>query len=327
MEFGALVPQGWRLDLAATADPQQQWATIKRVAQGLDQAGWDSLWVYDHFHTFPDKRPESVFEAWMMMATLAEITEKARIGQFVTCMQYREPAYLAKIASCVDVASGGRLNVGVGSGWLGEEFEAYGYDFRTTRERLHRLEEGIEVLLRMWAPGAANYDGKRFQLKEAFNYPKPVSVTDAGAARPPLWIGGRGPKVLLRLVAQYADVWNYNGSMEEFDDTVEILKGHCKTVGRDFDEIRLTVMGNGIAHDNDDELATFRERVAANGIDPDRALHTTACKGSREQCAEFLGRWKAKGVDGIVFYFHDIASFGDGTSQAEIFRRDILPTL
>lgn len=323
MEFGALVPQGWRLDLAGIADPEEQWSTLKRVARGLDAAGWDSLWVYDHFHTFPEKRPESVFEAWMLMATLAEITEHARIGQFVTCMQYRDPAYLAKLSSCVDVASGGRLNVGVGSGWYEEEFEAFGYDFRTTGQRLARLEEGIEVLLRMWSDGAANFAGKHFQLVEALNYPKPVNP----AGRPPVWIGGRGPRVLLRLVAQYADVWNYNGPIEEFEESVEILKKHCQRLGRDFDEIRLTVMSNGIAYDNDEELAMFRARVVANGVDPERAMQITSCKGTREQCGEFLARWKAKGVDGIVFYFHDIASFGDGDSQAEIFRRDILPGL
>ncbi len=314
MEYGVLVPQGWRLELASIADPAEKWETVKRVAVGLEEAGWDSLWVYDHFHTIPEKRTESVFEAWMMMATLAEITSRARIGQFVTCMQYREPSYLAKISSCVDVASGGRLNVGVGSGWFEEEFGAFGYDFRTTGQRLARLEEGIQVLDRMWSEERASFEGKHYRLVEAVNEPKPVH------GRPPLWIGGRGPKVLLRLVAQYADVWNYNGGIEEFDQSVEILKRHCKDVGRDFEEIRMTAMSNGIAYDSPEELETFVRRVEANGMDAERAQKITSCKGTREQCAEFLKRWEDKGVDGLVFFFHDIASFGDGTSQAEIFQ-------
>jgi len=321
MEVGALVPQGWRLDLAGVEGAQRKWQTVKRVARGLDEAGWDSLWVYDHFHTFPQKRIEATFEAWMLMATLAEITHDARIGQFVTCMQYREPSYLAKISSCIDVASGGRLNVGVGAGWHEEEFKAFGYDFRTVGQRLKRLEEGIEVLLRMWRDEMATFHGKHYSVEAAVNEPKPLCGT------PPLWIGGKGRKVLLRLVAQYADVWNYNGNIDEFDETVEVLKQHCSDVGRDFDEIRLTAMSNGIAYDDDDELEAFFERIAGSQLDRDRVLSITGCKGSREQCTEFLDRWKAKGVDGIVFYFHDIASFGDGRSQAEIFKRDILPQL
>ena len=114
MDFGVLVPQGWRLDLQHIKGAAAKWDAVRRVSLGLDEAGWDSLWVYDHFHTFPRKEVEATFEAWTMMATLAAITRRARIGQFVTCVQYREPAHLAKIAACVDVVSGGRLNVGLG---------------------------------------------------------------------------------------------------------------------------------------------------------------------------------------------------------------------
>jgi alkanesulfonate monooxygenase SsuD/methylene tetrahydromethanopterin reductase-like flavin-dependent oxidoreductase (luciferase family) len=146
MEFGTLVPQGWRYDLMGVDGAPAKWETFRRVSRGLDEAGWDSLWVWDHFHTFPKKHVETTFEAWTQMATLAEITSRARIGQIVTCMQYREPAYLAKVSACVDVASGGRLNVGVGSGWFEEEFQAYGYDFRTVGQRLRRLNEAIQVL-------------------------------------------------------------------------------------------------------------------------------------------------------------------------------------
>ena len=320
MEFGVLVPQGWRFDLRGIKGAAAKWDTVKRVSRGLDAAGWDSLWVYDHFHTFPRKEIEATFEAWMMMSVLAEITQRARIGQFVTCAQYREPSYLAKIAACVDVASGGRLNVGIGSGWYEEEFRAYGYDFRTVGTRLRRLAEACQVLRHMWTDELASFEGKHFRLEEAVCEPKPLQRTG-----PPLWIGGRGQKILLRIVARYADVWNFNGNIDEFDETVEILKSHCREVGRDFSEIRLTAMGNGICYENEAELEDFKRRIAGQDVSFDRLMSITGCKGSSEQCVDFLRRWKEKGCDGFVFFFQDIASFGDGGSQAEKFKRDVLP--
>jgi F420-dependent oxidoreductase-like protein len=321
MEFGTLVPQGWRYDLMGVNGAAEKWETFKRVSRALDAAGWDSLWVWDHFHTFPKKLVEATFEAWTQMATLAEITNRSRIGQIVTCVQYRQPAYLAKVSACVDVASGGRLNVGLGSGWFEEEFRAYGYDFRTVGQRLRRLEETIRILDLMWSEPQATFQGKHHSIVEAVCEPKPLQK------RPPVWIGGRGKKVLLRLVATYADVWNYNGSIDEFDDTVEALRQHCRAVGRNFDEIRITVMAGGICYDSATELDDFFARIAPQGFDRQRLLDFVSCKGTREQCIEFLRRWRAKGCHGVVFYFNDIATVGDGESQAERFRRDVLPNV
>ena len=130
---------------------------------------------------------------------------------------------------------------------------------------------------------------------------------------------------MLRLVAKYADAWNFNGDIGEFDETVEVLKGHCRDVGRDFSTIRLTAMGNGLCYENEAELAEFKQRVAKQGISVDRLLSITGCKGTREQCVEFLRGWKKKGCDALVFFLQDIATLGDGRSQAENFKRDILP--
>jgi len=322
MEFGTLVPQGWRYDLMGIEGAAEKWATFKRVSRALDQAGWDSLWVWDHFHTFPSKRVEATFEAWTQMATLAEITERARIGQIVTCIQYRQPSYLAKISACVDVASGGRLNVGLGSGWFEEEFAAYGYDFPSVGTRLRRLEEALEVIKLMWSEERASFDGKHYSLKDVICEPKPLQEP-----HPPIWIGGRGKKVLLRLVAEHADVWNYNGPIEEFDETVEILKRHCLDVGRNFDEIRVTAMATGVCWDSDDELDQFFDRISAQRIRREPLLEFVRCKGTREQCADYIRAWKDKGCDGLVFFFNDIATVGDGNSQAEVFLRDVFPNV
>lgn len=320
MEFGTLVPQGWRLDLVGVDGDRQKWATTERVIRGLDAAGWDSLWVWDHFHTFPIKQVEATFEAWTMMAAMATLTERARIGQIVTCNEYRSPAYLAKIAACVDVMSGGRVNVGLGAGWFAEEFDALGYDFRTIGGRLRRLRESLEVLKKLWTEDYASHEGKHYKLDEAVCEPKPLQKP-----HPPVWIGGRGEKVLLNIVAQHADVWNYNGSQGEFERYKEILKGHCKDVGRDFDEIRITCMSGGICFDSDDELDAFMARIEKQNLNKEFLLQLVDCHGSRERCAEFVGNWKRMGVDGVVFFFNDIASFGAGDSQAEVFRRDVFP--
>jgi F420-dependent oxidoreductase-like protein len=323
MEFGVLVPQGWRLDLMGVEGDEAKWKTVERAIAGLDEAGWDSLWVYDHFHTVPRKEIEATFEAWTLMAHMATATKRARIGQLVTCNEYRHPSYLAKIAACVDVMSGGRLDLGLGAGWLQEEFQAYGYDFRTIGDRLRRLGESLEILKRMWTEEeSASFDGKHYSIKDAVCRPKPLQ-----RPHPPIVVGGRGEKVLLRLVAKYADVWNYNGNRDDFPRYLEILKNHCRDVGRDFDEIRVTAMAGFICWDSQDEQDRFFERIAPQGIPKEALLGFVSCKGSSADCAEFLDGYRKLGVEGIVFYFNDIASFGAGDSMAEKFRKGVLPLL
>jgi F420-dependent oxidoreductase-like protein len=321
MDHGVLVPQGWRLDLMGVDGDAAKWNTVDRVIRGLDEAGWGSLWVYDHFHTVPRKEIEATFEAWTLMAHMASATSRARIGQLVTCNEYRHPAYLAKIAACIDVMSGGRLDLGIGAGWFVEEFDAYGYEFRSIGQRLRRLRESLEILRRMWSDEPmVSFEGKHFRLKDAVCQPKPLQ-----RPHPPILIGGRGEKVLLRLVAEYADIWNYNGGRSDFPRYLEILKGHCRDVGRDFDEITVTAMAGGICYENDAELDRFFESIAAQGMPREGLLNFVSCKGSREQCAEFLNEYGKLGVSGIVFYFNDIATFGSGFSQAERFRSEVLP--
>jgi F420-dependent oxidoreductase-like protein len=320
MEFGTLVPQGWRLDLAGIEGAAAKWDTCQRVIQGLDRDRWESLWVWDHFHTFPFKKVEATFECWTEMAAMAVLTSHARIGQIVTCNEYRHPAYLAKIAASVDVMSGGRVNLGLGAGWFQEEFDAYGYDYRTIGQRLARLGESCQVLKALWTQEHASFAGKHYTLVEAICEPKPIQNP-----HPPIWIGGRGEKVLLRLVAKYADVWNYNGTQDEFAHYRAVLEQHCKAVGRDFGEIRITAMSGGIAYESPAELDAYMHRIAAQAIDRSFLLQQVSCNGARAQCAEFLSQWKKLGVDGIIFYFNDIATYGDGQSQAEIFKRDVFP--
>lgn len=140
MRFGVFIPQGWRQDLDEIGDPVQQYEAMTHVARVAEDEGYDSLWVFDHFHTVPEPAQKTTFEAWTVTASLARDTRRAHIGQLVKCAGYRNPALLAKMASTVDVASHGRLYVGLGAGWYEQEWRAYGYDF-PRREPCGRLLE------------------------------------------------------------------------------------------------------------------------------------------------------------------------------------------
>ena len=145
MRFGLFIPQGWRLDLVGI-EPEHQWAAMRDLAVHADAADkpWESVWVYDHFHTVPMPTDHATHEAWTLMAALAASTSRVRLGQMCTCMSYRDPAYLAKVAATVDVVSDGRVEMGIGAGWYEHEWRAYGYGFPRAGERIARLAEGVE---------------------------------------------------------------------------------------------------------------------------------------------------------------------------------------
>src|ERR1700692_4039380 len=150
MKYSVDIPNGWEMNLAEGADPVRAYETMTNVAKAADETGYESIWLYDHFHTVPTPTQEVTFECWTSAAGLARDTKRVRIGQLVTCNSYRNPALLAKIASTVDALSSGRLDFGIGAGWYEEEYRAYGYSYPETRERLQRLHEAIQIILAMW---------------------------------------------------------------------------------------------------------------------------------------------------------------------------------
>jgi F420-dependent oxidoreductase-like protein len=231
VKFGVFAPQGWVMDLAKIEDPVEQYEAMTSVAKEADKGAWDSIWVFDHFHTVPEPTMNSVFECWTITATLARDTERVKIGQMVTCNGYRNPALMAKIASTVDVASHGRLLFGFGAGWYEHEWRAYGYGFPETRDRMAAFREGVEIVHKMFTEDKPKFSGKYYSIDEPINEPK----SHKRGYKIPLWIGGGGPKVTLKLVAQYGDACNVGSNV--VTEKLEILKQHCETVGRDYDEI------------------------------------------------------------------------------------------
>src|SRR5947209_4180005 len=174
MEYGVVVPQGWRMDLADIADPVEAYEAMTAVAQEAEAQGFASIWLYDHFHTIPQPVQEVTFECWTSMAALARDTKRVRIGQMVTCNSYRNPALLAKMASTVDTLSHGRLILGIGAGWYEHEYRAYGYAYPEARERLRMLREAIQVILAMWTQDEARFEGTYYQVRGAINSPRGV---------------------------------------------------------------------------------------------------------------------------------------------------------
>ena len=234
MKFSVALPNGWTMSLVDVKDPIDAYETMTNVAKAADEAGYEAIWIVDHFHTVPTPTQEVTFECWMSLAALARDTKRIRVGQIVTCNSYRNPALLAKMASTLDVLSHGRLNFGIGAGWYEHEYRAYGYPFPDAPERLRQLREALQVIHAMWEQEEATFEGKYYQIHGAINQPKGVQKPHI-----PILIGGGGEKVTLKLVAQYGDACNVGGDLQMVEHKLAVLKQHCETLGRDFSEILL----------------------------------------------------------------------------------------
>ncbi|MFL5591234.1 MAG: LLM class F420-dependent oxidoreductase [Ktedonobacteraceae bacterium] len=299
LEFGLLVPQGWRMDLVGIPNPVEAYETMTRVAQEADALGYDSIWLFDHFHTVPTPTQEVTFECWTSTAALARDTKRVRIGQMVTCNGYRNPALLAKMASTVDVLSHGRLDFGIGAGWYEQEFRAYGYDFPDGPTRLRQLRDAVQIILKMWTEDEAIFEGKYYQVHGAINQPKGVQKPHI-----PLLIGGGGERVTLKLVAQYADACNI-GHLDNagLEHKFAVIKKHCEEVGRDYNTIKRTVMFN-CAIAETDEAAMAKTAPFARNI-PSGRIHEQALVGSPATIRQRLAEIEQAGAQEIIVYMPD----------------------
>lgn len=176
LRFGLFIPQGWRFDLVGI-DPAQHWPVMTSLLDRADTGeAWESVWVYDHFHTTPTPSDQATHEAWSLMAGLAAASTRVRLGQMCTCMAYRNPMYLAKVASTIDHISGGRLEMGIGGGWYEHEWRAFGYGFPRAGVRLGMLDEGVQIFKQAWESGVATLDGRYYQVNDAICQPPPCKT-------------------------------------------------------------------------------------------------------------------------------------------------------
>jgi F420-dependent oxidoreductase-like protein len=328
MRFGLFVPQGWRHDLVGI-DPAEHWATMSSLAAHADAAQWESIWVYDHFHTVPIPSKEATHEAWTLMSAFAATTSRVRLGQMCTCMSYRNPAYLAKVAATIDTISTGRLEMGIGGGWYQHEWEAYGYGFPSAGERLARLDEGVQIMKQAWETGTATLDGKHYQVDGALFYPQPA------AKRIPIWIAGGGEKVTLRIAAKYADFTNFAGNPVEFDHKSALLREHCAEVGTSFERIVRSSNYNTVIAETEaevqDRLDAIQARVAPYLGEADTAKFMTDYRsgtalgvGTPEQIIEKLRDMESRGLGYAIHYFPEAAYDRSGI---ELFEREVMPAL
>ena len=298
------------------------------LAGYADNGAWDSLWVYDHFHTVPVPTAEATHEAWSLMAAYAASTSRIKLGQMCTAMSYRNPVYLAKVAATVDVISGGRLQMGIGGGWYEHEWRAYGYGFPSAGVRLARLDEGVQIMRDAWRDGVVTFSGKHYQADGAIVQPKPLQ---AGGI--PVWIAGGGEQKTLRIAAKYAQYTNYAPDPEAFTRKSEILSKHCRDVGTDFEAIVRSANFTAVVGDSDadvkERLSRIRDRfvghVGEQAADAMiAATGTDAATGTAEQVAEKLRSIRDLGCEYAILYFPEAAYDRSGI---ELFEREVVPAL
>jgi len=319
LKFGAFVPQGWKLELSGMA-ADEAWATAKQVALRAEAVGYDHLWVYDHVETVPRREPTHVFEAWTVMAALAEITSTARLGQLVTCTSYRNAGLLAKQAACVDVMSDGRLILGMGAGWYHEEYEAYGYPFMPAADRLRAMNEAISAIRRLWTEERVTFKGEHVQLVDALCDPKPLQ------SLPPVWVGGGGEKVTLRIAARLADATNWQTDLVSFVRKSKLLEQYCEEIDRPFDDIVRTHGPDCRLFDTEADLERWLESPGGGslwGRSPHDEYVSSNFVGTVDKVIADVQSYVDAGCQEFVFWFRDYPS----TESLERFITEVAPKI
>ncbi|HUI24866.1 MAG TPA: TIGR03560 family F420-dependent LLM class oxidoreductase [Candidatus Kryptonia bacterium] len=288
---------------------------IRERAQLADRLGYDSILFVDHMWSrgLPDM---DHLEAWTVMSATAAVTERLKIGTLVMCNSYRNPALLAKMAASLDALSNGRLIFGIGAGWMDEEYRAYGYPFPPVRTRIEQLDEGLEIITRMFTEPRATLQGKYYAVDGAVNNPKPVQQP-----RPPILIGGAGEKRMLRVVARHADIWNCpNNVATELPHKLAVLRDHCAAIGRDPSQIEVSEQCVVVLGKDDAEFKEkweFARRALGRVFD----LEKTAFRGTPDQVIDQLHKRREQGVTFFTMLFGDFHQ----PSTLELFIDKVLP--
>jgi F420-dependent oxidoreductase-like protein len=285
------------------------WTALLERAKLVEKLGYHSLWLVDHMWTrgMPDLDHH---ECTTLMSALAAQTAKLRIGTLVICNSYRNPALLAKSLTTIDHVSNGRLEIGVGAGWMDEEYRAYGYTFPSMGTRLKQLEEGLQVLKALFTEKRANFKGKYYAIAEAPLNPKPVQKP-----HPPILIGGSGEKVMLRLVAKYADRWNCPAGYDSFERKLDVLKDHCRAVGRDINRITISeqlMVCIGATSAEVEQKWQMAKRFP---------FSSTGIKGTPKEIVSQLRERVSKGITMFTIFFSDLAP----PPTVELFAREVMP--
>ena len=253
------------MDFTLPGEPQSIAPVLRDTAVAAEQLGASWFTVMDHYFQMERYRTafDPMLEAYTTLGFLAGITEHVKLGTVVTGITYRHPGLLAKIATTLDVLSGGRAFLGLGAAWYEREHLALGVPYPPIAERFERLEETIRIALQMWSDNDGPFDGTHYNLAETINRPAPIQTP-----HPPIVIGGGGEKKTLRLVAQYAQGSNIIAGLDELEHKLQVLREHCDRLGTDYDAIEKTMQGNALGSlDDPDALVAAAEQVAGLGIE------------------------------------------------------------
>jgi len=278
----------------ASPDAEMFDHTLARAA-AAERGGFDSLWVMDHFWQLPalGGPDEPILEAYTLLGALAARTERVQLGTLVTGVTYRNPALLAKMVTTLDVISKGRAILGIGAAWYEEEHDGFGFDFPRAGERLDRLEEAVQICRALFRDERPTWKGRYYSITDARNVPRPVR--DGG---PPIMIGGGGERRTLRLVAQYADLCNVSGGPATIAHKLDVLRGHCKDVGRDPGEIVTTRLGTLVLTSSPEETERttgFLRGMAGDGFGEQFTV------GEAAEVVDQVGALVDAGLDGLIF--------------------------
>jgi F420-dependent oxidoreductase-like protein len=285
-----------RVRFGVQTPPQNcSWQDLVSVWKTIDVAGYDTAFGFDHFFPIFSDPSGPCFEGWMSLAALAAHTSKVEVGLLVTGNTYRNPGLLAKMAATLDHATGGRLIFGIGSGWFEQEHKAYDIPFYTTGERIRRLDEALQIIKSLWTQKQTNISGKYYSIKDAWGEPKPMRKP-----YPPVLIGAAGEKMTLKVVAKHANIWNTFGTPEIFRNKLQILKEHCATVGRNFDEIEVSWAGFGLVCNSESEKPQALGKLAAMWGRSPEEMDATALVGTVDQIRSRIDEFMKVGVTHFI---------------------------
>jgi F420-dependent oxidoreductase-like protein len=307
---GGMTKFGVQLPNFSGFDPADLFDHVAELATTAEEAGFDSVWVMDHFYQLPPLGgpDQPMLEAYTLLGALAARTRRVQLGTLVTGVTYRNPGILAKIVTTLDVISRGRAILGIGGAWYDVEHRGLGIDYPSDRVRLDMLEEAVQVCRAMFTGDDVSFTGVHYRLDHARNLPRPVQP-----GGPKIMIGGGGEKRTLRLVARYADKCNVTGDIATLARKIDVLHRHCAEVGRDPAEVDVTWMTPLILTTSDQNTAEVRQMLAAAASPEEIAGFTVGQPG---EIPGLIADHIAAGADEVIFSFAfadtaGIAAVGD----------------
>jgi F420-dependent oxidoreductase-like protein len=325
LQFGLMIPQGWRGgDLAVEEEnnPIKQFEFSKLVARTADSLGFDSIYAYDHLIPFfINDIQKNIFECFTILSATAAITSRIKIGQIVTCNSYRNPALLAKMISTLDVISKGRIELGIGAGWYDKEYTAYGYEFASDIVRISQLDESLNIIKDMWTKKIASFEGRYYKIKDAICNPKPIQKP-----HPTIMIGGSGERYLLKVVAKHADRYNlFFGTPDKLKKKSTILKEHCNNIGRDHKEIQYSVVLPCIISQSEEKINKILSKYKRKDETIKQHLDKLAggiLIGTPEKIIKGLSEYIDLGVSHFIIHFREL-----NNSTLKFFKSKITNTI